>query len=54
MTGAEEQHTVAPGEPWWHPHHVMHHGREIAGSVALVLVAVIGYWGIKRKLKGKA
>jgi len=31
----------------------MHHGREIIGSFALVIVAYIGYLGVKRKLKKK-
>jgi len=52
-TGDMNEHTVQPDEPWWHPHHWMHHGREIIGSFALVIVAYIGYLGVKRKLKKK-
>jgi hypothetical protein len=29
----------------------MHHGREIIGSFAIIIVAYIGYLGVKRKLR---
>lgn len=50
-TGDLTEHTVQPDEPWWHPHHLMHHGDKIIGSFASVLVAYLVYLGVKKKLK---
>lgn len=48
-----EAHTVEPSEPWYHPHHIMHHGGKIFGSICLLLIAFIGMdrWKHHRKSK---
>ncbi len=43
------QHTVQPDEPWWHPHHLMHHGGTIVTGASIIAVALISLWARKRR-----
>ncbi len=50
---AEDGHEIeVSSEPWYHPHHIMHHGDKIFGSIVLLLIACIGHskWKKHRKV----
>lgn len=45
MIGEElSQHTMQPDEPWYHPHHIMHHGDKIVAAIGVILVALFVAW----------
>ncbi len=54
---AVAQHVVVPAEdgheaevtsePWYHPHHLMHHGGEIIAGASIIIVAILGYCGVR-------
>lgn len=46
------EYTVQPDEPWYHPHHIMHHGDKFLMGVAAIIAAYYsrkGYKAHKRK-----